>query len=294
MEMNRFLQYLKGEKRASEHTVQAYRRDLEQFFSYIQSQSGVQSPSEVTHRHIRSWMISLLENGTQQRSINRKLSSLRSFFKFLISRGVLTENPVSKVPKPSVEKKLPAFIDKKSVMQLLNEFNYQDNFSGMRDKVILKMLYATGMRVSELTNLKESDFNPSAQTLKVLGKGNKERIIPIGKILASEIGQYLTKKKQQFTDADNPHLFLTDAGKQVYREFIYRKVKGHLEQIPTLSKKSPHVLRHTFATHLLENGADINAIKELLGHSSLSATQVYTHTTIERLKEVYKSTHPKA
>ncbi|HNW90767.1 MAG TPA: tyrosine-type recombinase/integrase [Bacteroidales bacterium] len=293
--LERFLHYLQFEKRFSPYTVISYKTDLEQFSEYLSHQYGFHEISDASHMMIRSWFVQLMENRITARSVNRKKATLNTFFKFLYKHGLLTENPMNKVLSPKTSKRLPAFVEEDKMKKLLDE-NFpepENDFVKTRDLLIVEMLYETGMRLSELVNLKESDVNTYNMTLKVLGKRSKERIIPYNKRVQLLIKNYLDIKRKNF-QTDGDYFFITAKGKKVYQKLVYRVVIYYLSTITSQDKKSPHVLRHTFATHMLNHGADLNSIKELLGHANLSATQVYTHNTIEKLKTVYKQAHPKA
>ncbi|TVR76727.1 MAG: integrase [Chitinophagaceae bacterium] len=294
MEVSRFLNYLRSEKRFSENTISAYAADINQFFVYSKEFFDVEKPVEISHRYIRSWVMSLMEVGITEKTVNRKLSALQSFYKFLQQRNIVSENPVAKVPKPKIVKRLPTFLDKKKSVELFAGLDFKNDFNSQRDRMIIKLLYATGLRVSEMVNLKDSDFDFAQGSLEVLGKGNKLRKIPLGKILSKEIKEYITLRNAELEICSPTFFILNDKGEKTSRQFIYKKISSILKNFPSLGKRGPHIIRHTFATHLLENGADINAIKELLGHSSLASTQVYTHTSIEHLKSIYKKSHPKA
>ncbi|MCX6246901.1 MAG: tyrosine recombinase XerC [Bacteroidetes bacterium] len=303
MEKGKFIDYIQYEKRYSPHTVSAYRSDLDQFFSFLDKQYNLSDIREVTHPMIRSWLVLLMEEKISPRSVNRKMTTLKSFYRFLLKEGSVTVNPMRKIISPRTSKRLPSFVEKEKMAMLFEEVNFGEGFTGLRDQLILEVLYATGMRLSELINLKESDVDFHRSTLKVLGKRNKERLIPFSNKFADHLKRYLQGKSdlpgitESLSLTDKPesvYLFVTNSGNKVYPRFIYRVVTKYLSQVTTLQKVSPHVLRHTFATHLLNNGAELNAVKELLGHASLSATQVYTHNTIEKLKTIYKQAHPKA
>ena len=296
MPVTRFLSHLQFEKRYSPNTLTAYETDLTQFFSYCQKEYQTSEVTAVTHFFIRSWIVSLIDVEVNPRSVNRKISSLKSFFRFMLREKILDQNPMVKVQSPKTGKKLPAFIDEKKMQDVFSAIVFPEGFSGLRDKIILETFYGTGMRLTELVNLKTLDVNFSQQTIKVLGKRNKERILPISVSLSASLREYITERKQIVTEEanDNVYLFVDDRCNKVYTKYVYRLVKKYLGMVTTGDKKHPHVLRHTFATHLLNNGAEINAVKELLGHSSLAATQVYTHNTIEKLKTIYKQAHPKA
>ncbi|MEI7727208.1 MAG: tyrosine recombinase XerC [Bacteroidota bacterium] len=288
----RFLAYLQYEKRYSAHTVTAYRTDLDQFYEYLAHQYNITDIPGVTHPMIRSWLVDMLQNGIGARSVNRKLTTLKSFYKYLLRNGVVEINPMRKITSPKTPKRLPVFVEKDKMELLFDHVDFGVEFQGIRNKLILELFYATGMRLSELVNLKETDIDFHHDTIKVLGKRNKERLIPFGKKFEVLMVSYLEEKRNTFGHVNE--LFLTDKGKPIYSKMVYRIVTKYLGEVTTLEKKSPHVLRHTFATHLLNNGAELNAVKELLGHASLSATQVYTHNTIENLKRIYKQAHPKA
>ncbi len=292
MNIQSFLQYIRFEKRFSSHTVRAYQSDLEQFTKYLKETYEVTESAAVIHPMIRSWMVHLMESGMTSRSINRKITTLKTFFKFLLRKEEIVVNPMLKVQAPKTSKRLPVFIDQSKMELLFDEKNFGTEFSGLRDRLVLEFLYSTGMRLSELIGLKDSSIDSYQSQLKVLGKRNKERIIPFTHKLKSAIKYYLEERNKIFPSTSS--FFVTDAGKPMYPKFVYRTVTHRLGEVTTLDKKSPHVLRHTFATHMLNNGADINSVKELLGHANLSATQVYTHNTIEKLKKVYKQAHPRA
>lgn len=288
----RFIKYLQYEKRFSAHTVNAYQTDLVQFHQFLQSQE-LQLP-EVGHLHVRSWMAEMMEEGIEPKSINRKISSLRSFYKFLNREELLDKNPMAKVQAPRIPKRLPVVVeDQKLSIYLDNIDHFSADFPGLRNRVVVEMLFGTGIRLAELMGLKDADLNWYDQQIKVLGKRNKERLIPLANPLIDLLKHYIQQKKELgYTQVDA--LIVTDKGRAPYAKLIYRIVHDALSGVSTQHKKSPHVLRHTFATSLLNKGADLNAIKELLGHASLSATQVYTHNSIEKLKTIYKQAHPKA
>jgi integrase/recombinase XerC len=289
---DRFLAYIQYEKRYSPHTVTAYRIDLDQFFNFLSIQYNATELSGIDHSMIRSWLVSLIEEGNSPRSVNRKITTLKSFYRFLLKEGLVNDNPLRKITPPKSAKKLPEFIEKGKMSLLLDEMNPGDGYCGLRDRIILEMFYNTGIRLSELINLQEKDVDFHNGTIKVLGKRNKERLIPFSQKFGILLKEYVKEKQKTFDYL--PSLFLTDSGGKMYPKKVYLIVKKYLSNVTTLDKKSPHVLRHTFATHLLNNGADLNAVKELLGHANLSATQIYTHNTIEKLKEIYKQAHPRA
>ena len=289
MQQEKFINYLSSEKRFSVHTITSYSNDVNQFFLFLSEEYKITSElSEVNFQIVRSWIASLLEKGVAPRSVNRKISTLKTFFKFLIREGVIQESPMLKVVAPKSKKRLPLFVEEDQIESLLNGVEFDDGFIGERDKLIIELFYVTGIRLSELINIKISDLNFDNNLVKVLGKRNKERLIPLSARIVKELQFFIEKYK-----IDN-YLFTNLGGTKVYTKLVYRIVNKYIGKISSINKKSPHILRHTFATHMLNHGADINAIKELLGHANLSATQVYTHNTIEKLKSVYKQAHPRA
>lgn len=289
--LSQFLDYLTYEKRYSVHTITSYKNDLAQFFWFLNPQNEEFPIDEVNYQQIRRWVSSLMDAKISPKSINRKLSSLKSFFKFLQRQEVITANPMSKITGPKIPKRLPVFVEEQPMQELLDGSYFEDDFKGLTDQLMINLFYQTGMRRSELANLKESDVDVSNASLKVLGKRNKERIIPISLGLVRNLEDYLQVKKE--LNISNPMLLVNENGKNLTESYIYSSVKKYLGKSTTLTKRSPHILRHTFATHLLNNGADINAVKDLLGHANLSATQVYTHNTIDKLKKSYKQAHPR-
>lgn len=292
--LSKFIDYLKNEKRYADCTVTAYQTDLFQFNQYVLDNFN-ESLLDVKTVYIRSYMMFLSENGISNKTINRKISSLRSFYKYMIKQGELMENPVALTKAPKISKRLPTFIEEDKIESLLNsELIFDDSFSATRDKLIIELLFGTGIRLSELLKLKEENIDFYSQTIKVLGKGNKERIIPMPRSLVDLLKKYIKFKNELLFKIKNTNLVLTKEGKNAYPKLIYRIVLKHLSLITSIQKKSPHVLRHSYATSLLNRGADLNAVKELLGHSSLASTQVYTHNNIEKLKLIYKQAHPKA
>jgi integrase/recombinase XerC len=290
--LNAFLAYLQFEKRYSVHTITAYSNDLVQFFDFVETQYEGIPFTHITGTMVRTWLASMKEEELTGKTLNRKISSLKSFYKYQIQQGQLAKSPMETVISPKVNKRLPAFVAEQDMEQLLTNLEFAEGWKGYTEKMVIQLFYATGMRLSELIQCKEQQLDLSKRIVKVLGKGNKERMIPISPELANELKQYI----QQKPDAaiGNNHLFVTEKGKALQPRAVYSFVKFYLSQVTTLQKKSPHVLRHSFATHLMNNGADLNAVKELLGHASLAATQVYTHNTIEKLKEVFAKAHPKA
>lgn len=294
MVVAQFLLYLQHEKRYSPHTLNSYQTDLLQFSDYLLQSFELPLP-EAGHAQVRSYMVSLMEEEVSERSIGRKLSTLRSFYKYLLREGLIKASPMTLVRAPKIPKRLPVFIEDQKLDVLLDsEEFFNDSFSSVRDKLVIETLFGTGMRLAELLSLTEQSIDFYGATIRVIGKRNKERIIPISKLLADQLKAYLDLKTlQNFHNKMGP-LFVTDKGAAAYPKLIYRIVTSYLTYISTQDKKSPHVLRHSYATSLLNRGADLNAIKELLGHASLAATQVYTHNSIERLKSIYKQAHPKA
>jgi integrase/recombinase XerC len=288
-----FLDFLKFEKRYSRHTLLSYQTDLVSFFDYLVTQYGEVSLQQVSHSFIRSWLASLKDEGLKAKSLNRKISTLKSFFKFCIKTGVLAQTPMTKVTAPKNEKRLPGFVADKEIQNLFTHVAFPDTWQGRTDRLLLELFYHTGMRLSELIGLKDSNVNPHNRTLKILGKGNKERLIPVSPGLMESIEAYQREKSGR-AGAESGVLLVDEKGKGLAPRKVYTIVRGYLTQVTTIEKRSPHVLRHTFATHLTNNGADLNAVKELLGHSSLAATQVYTHNSIEKLRNIYKQAHPKA
>ena len=292
-EIEEFLNYLRYTKRFSEHSIIAYKRDLIEISEFSKEQFEASSVKEWSFMLIRSWVVQLMESGLDPKSVNRKISALRSFFRFLLKEGIVSENPMRKITGPKTAKKLPVFIDNPATINLLDHLTFEDDFNGKRNKLIIETFYRTGVRLSELIGLKCIDVDLSNQTLKVLGKRNKERIIPFAGNFGITIIAYLDSKNLSPKTRDCPNFFCLENGKELYPKFVYRLVNKSISMVCTLTKKSPHVLRHTFATHMLENGADLNAIKEILGHANLSATQVYTHNTIEKLKNIHSQAHPR-
>ncbi len=289
-----FLDYLKFEKRFSPHTITSYQTDLIGFFDYIQLTYGGVALDQLSHIFIRSWLAHLKDGGLTGKSINRKISTLRSFFKYGLKMGWLSQTPMTKINAPKNEKRLPRFVAKKDVHTLFNHIEFPNDWNGRTDRLIFLIFYNTGLRLSELIGLKENNVDYSNEHIKILGKGNKERIIPMNRELSKEIENYLAAKTDNHTLIASDTLLVDEKGKRLAPRNVYRTVKKYLSLVTTIDKKSPHILRHSFATHLTNNGADLNAVKELLGHSSLAATQVYTHNSIDKLKNIYKQAHPKA
>ena len=286
-----YLQYLEYEKRYSTHTIDAYHRDLSQFGGFL-SRNGEQTVA-VDFRVIRRWIVVLVSEGNTSRTVNRKIVALRSYFKYLMKQGLITISPMEKVGLLKVDKNLPTFVTIDKMDELLDEepANTGD-FKEMRDRMVLELFYMTGMRLSELIQVKVSDVDTGAMTIKVLGKRNKERLIPLTAQFCSVLRQYISLKKSIFPDTDR--LFVLDSGKPLYGRWVQRLTANKLGSVTTMKKCSPHVLRHSFATNLLDKGAELNAIKEILGHANLAATQVYTHSSLKRIKKVYQQAHPRA
>lgn len=298
--MQTFLEYLKFEKRYSVHTLISYQTDLADFNRFLEAELGSPSLVQINHACIRSWLASLKEKGLTATSINRKISSLRSFFKYCLKIGEVTGNPMTKVLNPKKGQRLPVFVKQEDALEMVSSVRQSsENWKTLNAQMLVKIFYATGMRLNELITLKEKQVDTHRSQIKVLGKGNKERVIPVGKEIIELVNDYRNLKKKEFEmpqtsgGEKEEYLLVTEKGKKLYPKYAYLLVKQVLSQSATLDKQSPHVLRHSFATHLMNNGADLNAVKELLGHSSLAATQVYTHNTIEKLKEVHKKAHPK-
>lgn len=289
-----FLQYLRYEKNYSSHTVTSYRNDLNQFEEFIVSKLGEFNPSDVDTSIVREWIVHLMGGGYSSLSVNRKLSSLKSFFKYLAKTSQTGVHPLRKISGPKTNKPLPNFVKDKDMEVVLDEIEYEQTFDGQRDHAILEVFYMTGMRCAELVGLKNTDIDLGACLIKVTGKRNKQRLIPFSEKLKNTIISYLEIKKQEVKNQDDDSFFVRKDGRSLSNSIVYGIVKKRLTAIPNLSKRSPHVLRHTFATSMLNNGADLNAVKDLLGHASLSSTEVYTHTTFEELKKVYHQAHPRA
>lgn len=293
MHIEEFFKYIENEKRHSKHTVDAYRRDLS-FFVDFQKQSNqeLSLKDDINYQLVRNWIVQLKNKGLSTRSINRKISSVKQFYKYLLNKNVIEQSPFEKITALKINKKLPSFVKQQEMNFISESLKFQNNFQSQRDRLTIEILYCTGIRRAELINLKESDINTKEYTMKVLGKRNKERIIPFPKSLLSVISDY---QQQKIAAAyTTPYIILTNKGEQAYPNLIHRIVNKYLSLITTIRQKSPHVLRHSYATHMLNNGADLNAIKELLGHANLSATQIYTHNTFKELSNIYKQAHPRA
>ncbi|MBS1598487.1 MAG: tyrosine-type recombinase/integrase [Bacteroidetes bacterium] len=288
-----FVDYIKFEKRYSENTIRSYHEDLIDFFDFIDTTFGSHELKAITATFVRSWLADLKAKKISSKSINRKISCLKSFFKYQLRTGSLTQTPMTTIINPKISKRLPVYIEEKDIQTLLNTIEFPGDMQGCTDRLLINMFYNTGIRLSELINLRENQIDFSNRTIKVLGKGKKERIIPVSMLLIDQIKDY-HDQKNKLDEADDSFLFVNKNGKKLYPKYVYLTVKKYLSKITTIDKKSPHVLRHTFATHLTNGGADLNSVKELLGHSSLAATQLYTHNSIAKLKDVYKKSHPKA
>lgn len=294
MYQDHFLEYLNVEKHASKHTIIAYTNDLQQFTDFMQSDYEVQDLSLATGKQIRTWVVHLMQEGKTPRTVRRKLATLKAFFKYLRRQAVIQKDPMLKVIAPKMGKRLPNFVQEDKMDLLLDEIEFPDTYSGHRNRLMLELFYMTGMRRSELIALKVQDIDYANAILKITGKGKKQRILPLTKDLPERIKQFLVLKKTTFPDSDHPEVFYTDKGKPLYPKLVYNIVHRYLSEITTIEQRSPHTIRHSFATHLSDHGAELNAIKELLGHSNLSATQIYTHNSIEKLKRAYKQAHPKS
>ncbi len=289
-----FLDYLFRVRRYAKHTLTAYRNDLEQFESYLSAVFDVSEASDADAAMIRSWLASLSREKVARATFNRKVSCLRSFFNYMENKGVVTRNPMRKIKSLKADERLPVFLEEEKMAALFTEGDFADGFSGLRDLLMLEIFYSTGIRLSELINLRHGDLDPGSGQIRISGKGNKQRIVPLlDKVVL--LYQKYSNEKQKLYEAGAGHwLFVTDKGKQLYPMWVQRKVSRYMSMVSTKTRKSPHVIRHSFATHMLNRGADLNAIKELLGHANLSATQVYTHNSIEKIKRVYKQAHPRA
>ncbi|HUZ58733.1 MAG TPA: tyrosine-type recombinase/integrase [Hanamia sp.] len=289
-----FIDYLTFQKRYSRNTILSYQNDLNSFFKFIFFEYKINDVKEITPPLVRTWLASLKQNKASSKTINRKISSLKSFFKYQLKMGKILVSPLNVISSLKVSRRLASFIDQNVIQTLLNNDYFPDTFEGKTDYLIFKILYQTGIRRSELIHLKEMDMDLHSCNIKVLGKGNKERIIPVNNPLIKLISEYISEKRKQFPEVAGKYLLINKKGKPLYPKYVYNMVKLYLGKVSTNQRRSPHILRHSFATHLTNNGAPINAIKELLGHSSLAATQIYTHNTIEKLKEVHKLAHPKS
>ena len=292
--MNAFLDFLRFEKRYSPHTVVSYQTDLGQFAAYLKLGDEQAEPAQATHALIRGWVVELMQQQLDPRTVNRKVACLRSYYKFLLRVGTIEANPMLRIKAPKMAKKLPEFVPEAALNNLLNSFDFGADFAGQRDQLVLEMLYGTGIRLSELIGIHADDVSLGSSTVRVTGKGNKQRLVPLNPSLKRVIERYQACRAHEFGPLAGP-LLLTDKGEAMYDKLVYRTVKHYLSQITTSgAQQHPHALRHAFATHLLGKGADLNSIKELLGHASLAATQVYTHLSVDRLKSVFEQAHPRA
>jgi integrase/recombinase XerC len=289
-----FLQYLQIEKRYSPLTVRSYLNDLDQFDKYLNTRELPYSPESITSHDIRSWIVSLLENGYTSVTVHRKVSCLRVFYRYLRKEGYTKADPLEKVVLPKMKKKLPVFVDEDSLDRLLDDYDFGQDFKGIRNRLIVEMLYLTGMRRAELTGLRDIDIDIESATVKVTGKRNKQRIIPLLKPFTAEIEEYIRIRNEAFPVVGTDWFFVSNKGNKLYDKYVYNIVRSYLTMVTTIDKRSPHVLRHTFATLMLNHGADLNSIKEFLGHANLSATQIYTHNSFEKLRRIYKQAHPRA
>jgi len=288
-----FINYLKYEKRYSQLTAIAYKKDLDQFEEFFIKTIGDFNVDGINDKIVRHWIIELMDSKLSARTVNKKISALKSFYKYLLRQEVVKENNLVNVTVPKVRKKLPQFVEEKNLIHLLDDGFFKDDFESLRDKLILSLFYGSGIRLSELMHLKDTDLNQAESLVKVLGKRNKERITPYPRSLNELINHYKTERIKLFGYSSST-LFVTSSGEPVYEKLIYRVVNKYLAKVTTIDQKSPHVLRHTFATHMLNHGADLNAVKEMLGHSNLAATQIYTHTSLEKIQKVYKQAHPRS
>ena len=295
MFIEKFLQYIKYEKGYSSHTFVSYQTDLLQFRDFVESRSIAFEPDRIDASLIREWIISLMEKGDAARSVNRKLSSLKSFYRFLKQHNLASHNPLKKIVAPKNKKQLPKFLKEDEMENLLDSYDglFENDFEGMRDKLMIEMFYTLGIRLSELISIKDTDMDLNGKTVIITGKRNKQRLLPFGDKLKDSVLEYL-KVRNEAVSSQCENLFIKEDGKKLYPVLVYRVVNKYITMVSSLSKRSPHVLRHTFATAMLNNGAELNVVKELLGHSNLAATEVYTHTTFEQLQKIYKQAHPRA
>lgn len=289
-----FFKYLQYEKRYSPKTIASYQTDIRQFSLFLVASYEEKHPERATYGAIRSWVVSLVEMKLDPRSINRKIACLRSFFKFCLKQEAIEKDPMQKIKILKTSKKLPHFVHEEDMTKLLDNIEFETTLEGWRDRLIIELFYGTGIRLSELIGLKEQNVNLHERTIKVLGKRNKERVIPFSKGIVSIIEEYRKVRDRDAEKKNHGLLFVNNSGEPVYPMMVYRLVRKYLDKFTSVEKRSPHVLRHSFATHLLNKGAEINAVKDLLGHTSLAATQVYTHNSMEKLKKVFDQAHPKA
>ena len=292
--VQQFLDYLKFQKRYSRHTIISYQNDLQSFFDFLILRFGTMPLPDIKPTFVRSWLAQLKQNGMDSKSITRKISALKSFFKYQLRQHEITVSPMATIGSPKLKKRLPQYVDKEDMNTLFTHVEFPDNWEGRTQRLLIRLFYNTGIRQGELIGLREIQVDKYNLSIKVLGKGNKERVIPVSKELMDSMQEYLASKRDHFAEVDKEYFFVSARGGKLYPRFVYNTVRKYLGMVTTIDKKSPHVLRHSFATHLMNNGADLNAVKELLGHSSLASTQVYTHNTIEKLKDIHKKAHPKA
>ncbi len=301
MQTEKFLNYLLTERRSSQHTIDSYAVDLSQFSEYCKNSFAIETPKEVTSQVVRSWMAQLMEEDYSAASVHRKLSAVNALMRFLMKEGEIASNPARNIPKPKRPSRLPVFVEERGAQALYHisdseQFLKPEDaspFSLKRDELIVTLLYETGIRQAELLGLRDADVDHSLKQIKVLGKRNKMRYVPLGEQMMKRMKEYTELRNRQFGQQTFDSLLVSDQGKKVTKSLVYVKVKFYLSQVTTIQRKSPHVLRHTFATHMLNNGAELNVIKEILGHSSLAATQVYTHNSIEKLKSIHSRMHPR-
>lgn len=289
-----FVDYLAFEKRYSTHTIRSYSADIQQFIEFCRDHAGIQDISKADHKLIRNWIVRLMESKVSTRTVNRKITTLRSFYRYLVREGIMEGNPMNTISAPKIKRKLPDFVDESGMNTLLDEYEFGADYRGLRNRMIIELFYLTGMRVSELTTLKDASFDLDQLNIRVLGKRNKERLVPFDPAYKPVIIGFMEARDRHFSGREHAYFLLTDKGQKLYPRLVYRIVSRYLRFATTMEKRGPHVLRHTFATHMLNRGADLNSIKEILGHANLSATQIYTHNTFEKLKRIYKQAHPRA
>jgi integrase/recombinase XerC len=293
MSADAFISYLSHEKKYSPHTIAAYEKDLSDFETFLETTYDTEKLEDATYPFIRNWIVSLVDQGLSNRSINRKVTSLKSYFKFLLKTGAIQANPLARHKALKTAKKIEIPFSQAEMTELLEDIPFETDFEGVRDRLVIELFYATGIRRAELISLSLPNLDLSGQSIKVVGKRNKERIIPLLKSTVDLFGQYLELRKTLENSADSQAVFLTSKGNKIYETLVYRIINGYFSKVSSKVKKSPHILRHTFATHMLNQGADLNSVKELLGHSSLASTQVYTHNSIAELKKVHTRAHPR-
>ncbi len=292
MTVDSFISYINNEKRYSSNTICAYEKDLSLFVDFLRTEFNISNPVNAEQEHIRSWIVNMIDSNFSATTVNRKISTLKSYYKFLAKRGLIHENPTIQIASVKTPSRLPVYFKQEQLTEYLDQDNLDNEFTLFRDRLVIELLYATGIRRSELINLTISSIDFEDRVIKVIGKRNKQRIIPLSDKVVESIKEYL-KVKEKYIVGDNEYLVVTVKGKKAYPKLIYRIINNNLSKL-TGSKKSPHILRHSFATHMLNNGADLNVIKDILGHANLTATQIYTHNSIEKLKKVYREAHPRA